>query len=61
MTNALLSPVLHDIHVNVVSPEEASWGVAESLHIEPGSAGLALGAHALAEAIAEANRLLDLH
>jgi hypothetical protein len=31
MTNALpsLSPVLHDIHVNVVSAEEASLGVAE--------------------------------
>ena len=31
MTNALpsLSPVLHDIHVNVVSAEEASFGVAE--------------------------------
>jgi hypothetical protein len=24
-----LSPVLHDIHVNVVSAEEASFGVAE--------------------------------
>ena len=30
MTNALpLSPVLHEIHVNVVSAEEASVGVAE--------------------------------
>jgi hypothetical protein len=31
MTNALpsLSPVLHEIHVNVVSAEEASLGVAE--------------------------------
>jgi hypothetical protein len=29
MTNALLSPVLHDIHVSVVSAEEASFGVAE--------------------------------
>jgi hypothetical protein len=31
MTNALqsLPPVLHDIHVNVVSAEEASLGVAE--------------------------------
>ena len=30
MTNALLSPspVMHNIHVNVVSPEEASLGVA---------------------------------
>jgi hypothetical protein len=32
MTNALpsLSPVLHDIHVNVVSAEEASLGVPSS-------------------------------
>ena len=31
MTNALptLSPVPHDIHVNVVSAEEASLGIAE--------------------------------
>jgi hypothetical protein len=29
MTNALLSPVLHDIRVSVVSAEEASLGVAE--------------------------------
>jgi hypothetical protein len=29
MTNALLSPVLHDIEVSVVSAEEASLGVAE--------------------------------
>ena len=31
MTNALpsLSPVLHNIHVNVVSAEEASLGMAE--------------------------------
>jgi hypothetical protein len=29
MTNALLSPVMHDIQVNVVSAEEASLGVAE--------------------------------
>ncbi len=31
MTNATpsLSPVLHEIHVSVVSPEEASLGVAE--------------------------------
>ncbi len=79
MTNALLSPVLHHIHVNVVSAEEASFGVAEfwsgdrmigftriedsdlTLHIEPDSEGLVLGAHALAEALAEANRLLALY
>jgi hypothetical protein len=29
MTNALLSPVLHEIHVSVVSAEEASLRVAE--------------------------------
>jgi hypothetical protein len=81
MTNALLSlsPVLHDIHVNVVSAEEASLGVAEfwsgdrmiaftriedgdlALRIGPEPDSLVLGAHALAEAIAEANRLLALH
>jgi hypothetical protein len=81
MTNALpsLSPVMHKIHVNVVSAEEASLGVAEfwsghrligftriedgdlALRIEPDPAGLALGAHALAEALAEANRLLALY
>ena len=79
MTNALPSPspVLHDIHVNVVSAEEASLGVAEfwsgdrmigftriedgdlTLRIEPD--GLVLGAHARAEALAEANRLLALY
>ncbi len=81
MTNAqpLLSPVLHDIHVNVVSAEEASLGVAEfwsgdrmigftlieesdlTLRIEPCPDGVVLGAHALAEALAEANRLLALY
>ena len=79
MTNALLSPVMHNIHVNVVSAEEASLGVAEfwsgdrligftliedgdlTLRIEPDPDGLVLGAHALSEAIAEANRLLALH
>jgi hypothetical protein len=81
MTNALplLSPVLHDIHVSVVSAEEASLGVAEfwsgdrmiaftliddgdlTLRIGPNSDGVVLGAHALAEALAEANRLLALH
>ena len=78
MTNALttLSPVLHEIHVNVVSAEEASLGVAEfwpgdrligftliedgdlTLRIEPCPDPVVLGAHALAEALAEANRLL---
>jgi hypothetical protein len=79
MTNALLSPVLHNIHVNVVSAEEASLGVAEfwsgdrmigftriedgdfALRIEPDPDGLVLGAQALAEALAEANRLLALY
>jgi hypothetical protein len=79
MTNALLSPVLHDIHVNVVSAEEASLGVAEfwsgdrligftriedgdlALRIGPDPDGLVVGAHALGEALAEANRLLALH
>jgi hypothetical protein len=79
MTNALLSPVLHDIHVNVVSAEEASLGVAEfwsgdrmigftlieegdlTLRIEPCPDGVVLGAPALAEALAEANRLLALY
>jgi hypothetical protein len=81
MTNALpsLPPVLHDIHVSVVSAEEASLGVAEfwsgnrmigftlveegdlTLRIGPSPDGVALGAHALAQALAEANRLLALH
>jgi hypothetical protein len=79
MTNALLSPVLHDIHVSVVSAEEASFGVAEfwsgdqmigftliedgdlTLRLEPSADPVVLGAHALSEAIAEANRLLALH
>jgi hypothetical protein len=81
MTNALpsLSPVLHDIHVSVVSPEEASLGVAEfwsgdrligftriedgdlALRIGPSPGDVVLGAHALAAAIAEANRLLALY
>ena len=76
MTNALLSPVLHDIHVSVVSAEEASLGVAEfwsgdqmiaftciqdgdlTLRIGPSPDAVTLGAHALSEALAEANRLL---
>jgi hypothetical protein len=81
MTNATpsLSPVLHEIHVNVVSAEEASLGVAElwsgdrlvgftliedgdlTLRIGPSPDGVALGAHALAEALAEANRLLAVY
>jgi hypothetical protein len=81
MTNALpsLSPVLHEIHVNVVSAEEASLGVAEfwsgdrlvaftriedgdlALCIGSDTEGVAVGVHALAEALAEANRLLALY
>ena len=81
MTNALpsLSPVLHEIHVSVVSPEEASLGVAEfwsgdrliaftriedsdlALRIDPCPDPVVLGAHALAQALAEANRLLALY
>jgi hypothetical protein len=81
MTNALpsLSPVLHDIHVNVVSAEEhrSAWrssGQADrmiaftriedsdlTLRIEPSPDGVVLGAHALAEALARANRLLAIH
>ena len=81
MTNATPSPspVLHEIHVNVVSAEEASLGVAEfwsgdrligftliedsdlTLRIEPCPDPVVLGAHALAEALAEANRLLALY
>jgi hypothetical protein len=81
MTNATpsLSPVLHEIHVSVVSAEEASLGVAEfwsgdrliavtliddgdlTLRIGPSPDGVVLGAHALAEALAEANRLLALY
>jgi hypothetical protein len=81
MTNAPppLSPVMHDIHVSVVSAEEASLGVAEfwsgdrligftrieegdlTLRIEPSPDAVVLGTHALAEALAEANRLLALY
>jgi hypothetical protein len=81
MTNAppSLSPVLHNIHVNVVSAEEASLGVAEfwsgdrlvaftyiedgdlALRIGPCPDPVVLGAHALAEALTEANRLLALY
>lgn len=69
---------MHEIHVTVVSAEEAEYGIAEfwsrgrmigytrladgdlMLRIEPGHDGdpVELGAHSLAGAIAEANRLL---
>jgi hypothetical protein len=73
------TPVLHDIHVIVVSAEEASFGVAEfwsgdrqigftriedgelALRIGPSPDDVVLGARALAEALAEANRLLALY
>jgi hypothetical protein len=81
MKNTLpsLTPVLDDIDVIVVSPEEASFGVAEfwsgdrligftrledaelTLRFEPIPDDVVLGAHALAEALAEANRLLALY
>jgi hypothetical protein len=71
-----LTPVVHDIEVIVVSPEEASFGVTEfwsgdrqvgftwiedgelTLRIGHSADDVVLGAHALAEALAEANRLL---
>lgn len=71
-----LTPALHNIHVIVVSPEEASFGVAEfwsgnrligftrmeeselALRITPSADDVVLGTRALAEALAEANRLL---
>jgi hypothetical protein len=78
-TQPSLTPVPHNINVIVVSPEEASFGVAEFwsgdrqigfTRIEDGELALRIGhsrddvvvgAHALAEAIAEANRLLALY
>jgi hypothetical protein len=77
MTNATpsLSPVLHEIHVNVVSAEEASLGVAELWSgdrligftlIEDGDLTLRIGPSPDgvvlgAHALAEANRLLALY
>ena len=73
------TPVLHDIQVIVVSPEEASFGVAEfwsgdrqigvtclqdgelTLRIGRSADDVVLGARALAQALAEANRLLALY
>ena len=69
---------MHEVHVSVVSSEEASYGVAEfwsggrligftqlddgdlMLRIEPRDDGAAvvIGAHSLADALAEANQLL---
>jgi hypothetical protein len=81
MKNTLQSPtqVPHEIRVIVVSPEEASFGVAEfwsgdrqigltcledgelTLRIVPSTDDLVLRANALANALAEANRLLALY
>lgn len=72
---------MHEIHVRVVSPEEASFGVAEfwsagrligftrfddgdlMLRLEPSEDGAAVvvGAKRLADAIAEAGRLLEAY
>ena len=67
---------MHDIHVTVVSAEEAADGTAEFwsggrmigfTHLEDGDlilrieSDVAVGAHSLADAIAEANRLLALY
>ena len=72
---------MHEIHVSVVSAEEASYGTAEfwaggqligytrfddgdlMLCIEPrhDSSAVVVGAQSLAEALAEANRLLALY
>jgi hypothetical protein len=70
------SQVVHSIDVIVVSPEEASFGVAEfwagerqigftviddgelTLRIGRSPEDVVVAAHALAEALAEANRLL---
>jgi hypothetical protein len=71
---------MHEIRVSTVSPEEASYGVAElwaggeliaythfddsdlMLRIDPRRDGapVVVGAHSLAAALAEANRLLAL-
>ena len=67
---------MHEIHVTVVSAEEAADGTAEFwsggrmigfTQLEDGDlmlrieAGVAVGARSLAEAIAEADRLLALY
>jgi hypothetical protein len=78
-TQPSLTTVPQEIHVIVVSPEEASFGVAEfwsgdrligftrmedgelTLRIGPSSEDVVLGAQALANALAEADRLLALY
>ena len=75
-TQPSLTPLPHDIQVLVVSPEEASRGVAEfwsagrligvtcveegelTLRIGSSHDDVVLGADALADALAEAGRLL---
>jgi hypothetical protein len=67
---------MHEIHVTVVSAEEADYGVAEFwsggrqiayTRLDDGDlmlridSGVEVGAHSLAEAIGEANRLLSLY
>ena len=67
---------MHEINVMVVSPEEAEYGTAEfwsggrmigSTRLDDGDLilqlenGVEVGAHSLADAIAEANRLLSLY
>jgi hypothetical protein len=67
---------MHEIHVTVVSPEEAADGTAEFwsggrmigfTHLEDGDlmlrfeAGVVVGVHGLADAIVEANRLLTVY
>ena len=80
MKNAQPSPTaVRDIDVLVVSPEEASFGVAEfwsgarqiaftriedgelALRIGPSREDMVIDTHALAAALAKANRLLALH
>ena len=67
---------MHDIHVTVVSAEEAADGTAELwsggrmigfTHLEDGDlmlrmeTGVVVGARSLADAIAEADRLLAIY
>lgn len=67
---------MHEIHVTVVSAEEAADGTAEFwsggrmiafTHLEDGDLmlrieeGVVVGAHSLADAITEANRLLAVY
>jgi hypothetical protein len=78
-TQPSLTAAPQEIRVIVVSPEEASFGVAEfwagdrligitstqdgelTVRIEPSTDDVVLGEHALADALAEADRLLALY